>query len=521
MANNGKAPTHVERTLKEIQSITQGVELDNNKNNRTVMKSGEIGLGNDFVTRMRLKMYDQKVHVVDAEELTYETEGEDIDLRTLRNIKVSVKKDFDRKTSEVPHHIDGDILVIELPAEMQELGRYSYIVEFEIPSDLVADKALKRRLCGDLVYVVDNFDVRSPARQELEITAQVYDAIRGEKGDKPVIRFNSGGRVLIDGEDSGISVLPKIGENGHWHINDVDTGLPARGAKGDQGDAFTYEDFTPEQLEELRRPVLEALDNEFKRRQGTNRRFGSIRNMPTQETSDLVKGVSTYLAYDPTRNIYGVLFTWNGLFWVDAMGRKASEYLNKHVIPEDVFSKVLLETIDYKAYFFKSFDSYYDTTTEDFHQAVVSGQLETLSFVREEQFSCQKLNYFLANPHSALWGEYKYNISAVSFSLDEDIISKSDKTLEVPLHIWYPFPNSVIDVQVVYSNSSGIIGKKKKTILGETQAYKEGFNGSKAFLSFEVPEATEKIHIIYNLHSEDGDSATRIWLQWLSPILYY
>ena len=35
----------------------------------------------------------------------------------------------------------------------------------------------------------------------------------------------------------------------------------AKGDKGDKGDPFTYNDFTPEQIAELQRPALEAIDN--------------------------------------------------------------------------------------------------------------------------------------------------------------------------------------------------------------------------------------------------------------------
>jgi len=59
--------------------------------------------------------------------------------------------------------------------------------------------------------------------------------VKGEKGDK--------------GNDG---LTPHIGENGNWFIGDVDTEVKAQGEKGDKGDAFTYNDFTPEQLEALK-----------------------------------------------------------------------------------------------------------------------------------------------------------------------------------------------------------------------------------------------------------------------------
>ena len=47
-------------------------------------------------------------------------------------------------------------------------------------------------------------------------------------------------------------VTPTIGDNGNWYLGTIDTGKPSRGEKGDKGDAFTYSDFTEEQLASLK-----------------------------------------------------------------------------------------------------------------------------------------------------------------------------------------------------------------------------------------------------------------------------
>ena len=75
------------------------------------------------------------------------------------------------------------------------------------------------------------------------------------------------------GTDGKDGIPPTIGENGNWYLGDTDTGKPSRGAagakgdkgdpgvqgapgekgdKGDKGDAFTYADFTAEQLAALK-----------------------------------------------------------------------------------------------------------------------------------------------------------------------------------------------------------------------------------------------------------------------------
>ena len=47
-------------------------------------------------------------------------------------------------------------------------------------------------------------------------------------------------------------ITPTIGDNGNWYLGATDTGKPSRGEKGDKGDAFTYSDFTAEQLAALK-----------------------------------------------------------------------------------------------------------------------------------------------------------------------------------------------------------------------------------------------------------------------------
>ena len=53
----------------------------------------------------------------------------------------------------------------------------------------------------------------------------------------------------FDGADG---ITPTIGDNGNWYLGDTDTNKPSRGEKGDKGDAFTYSDFTTEQLAALK-----------------------------------------------------------------------------------------------------------------------------------------------------------------------------------------------------------------------------------------------------------------------------
>lgn len=75
-------------------------------------------------------------------------------------------------------------------------------------------------------------------------TADTGKPSRGAKGDT-----GASGSPGADG------ITPHIGDNGNWYIGSTDTGKPSRGEKGDKGDtgaAFTYSDFTAEQLAALK-----------------------------------------------------------------------------------------------------------------------------------------------------------------------------------------------------------------------------------------------------------------------------
>lgn len=47
--------------------------------------------------------------------------------------------------------------------------------------------------------------------------------------------------------------------SGNWVVSGVDTGISARGIKGDSGESLTYDDLTPGQIAELQRPAMEAI----------------------------------------------------------------------------------------------------------------------------------------------------------------------------------------------------------------------------------------------------------------------
>lgn len=59
--------------------------------------------------------------------------------------------------------------------------------------------------------------------------------------------------------ERAIRAVPSIGENGNWYIGDLDTGVPATGAKGDKGDKGDTYVLTTADKSEIASSVLSAL----------------------------------------------------------------------------------------------------------------------------------------------------------------------------------------------------------------------------------------------------------------------
>lgn len=91
----------------------------------------------------------------------------------------------------------------------------------------------------------------------IEIRRHMPTALGNETKVVGRLDVNMASFVHVEGKDG---LTPYINELGYWQIGDVDTGIKAQGPqgvqgvqglkgdKGDKGDAFTYTDFTTEQL---------------------------------------------------------------------------------------------------------------------------------------------------------------------------------------------------------------------------------------------------------------------------------
>ena len=74
--------------------------------------------------------------------------------------------------------------------------------------------------------------------------AQGIQGLPGKDGKTPEIKVGVNGNWFVDGVDSGVSAngidgdTPYIGENGNWWIGDKDTGVKAQGPQGETGNGI-------------------------------------------------------------------------------------------------------------------------------------------------------------------------------------------------------------------------------------------------------------------------------------------
>jgi hypothetical protein len=130
----------------------------------------------------------------------------------------------------------------------------------------------------------------------------------------------------IDGKDGQNGVTPHIGENGNWFIGDEDTEVKAQGVdgkdgvdgtpgeKGDKGDAFTYEDFTEEQLAALRGEKGDKGDQGEQGPKGEDGKDGLTTSIKVGEnTYNHENGIITLPAYATQQDIEDAITDHEGL----------------------------------------------------------------------------------------------------------------------------------------------------------------------------------------------------------------
>ena len=133
----------------------------------------------------------------------------------------------------------------------------------DIVNNLTTDISNKPLSAAQGVVIKTLIDaLRNDKLDAAELTNAVNTALTQAKASGEFDGAN--GKDGAQGEKGADGITPSIGDNGNWYLGTTDTGKPSRGEKGDagekgdtgsqgpKGDAFTYSDFTAEQLAALK-----------------------------------------------------------------------------------------------------------------------------------------------------------------------------------------------------------------------------------------------------------------------------
>lgn len=158
------------------------------------------------------------------------------------DIKVTILEAGTGRTYVPLFEIDSNILSFEFPgSKNKDPGTYGIYLSYTKPNpDSVTGIEpffLDKPNVFTVVSLTGQEDLKQAVTESLDmITLSISGAVNAPR----------------DGIDG---TTPHIGENGNWFLRDQDTGKPSR------GEAFTYADFTAEEIEGLQRPATEAAQS--------------------------------------------------------------------------------------------------------------------------------------------------------------------------------------------------------------------------------------------------------------------
>lgn len=158
-----------------------------------------------------------------------------------------------------PYNIEGADLIITYTT----FRGVTEVTDFSVSGNVVSwtFKGKDQKILGDYIITL-----QKNAGEDGMITIDKCSAFRlvarsCDTGGEDTCNHLKVEIVELQSEVDGVivdPVIPEIGENGNWFVNGKDTGKPS---KGEDGKAFTYADFTPEQIEELQKPATDAADS--------------------------------------------------------------------------------------------------------------------------------------------------------------------------------------------------------------------------------------------------------------------
>lgn len=161
-----------------------------------------VSYGTDAVFTLRLRWSERKVAVHDGPNVSYQHQpSEPLDMSLVTNVSVTLRREMCRKSVVPPYKIEGQMLRVEFPASLQEVGDWQAHIVCNVVDTTLED--------GIMQY---------------SVSVPICSVVRSDQllSDQPV-----------------------------QHV-DVDVWAMLKGAPGDKGEPLRYEDLTEEQIRSLK-----------------------------------------------------------------------------------------------------------------------------------------------------------------------------------------------------------------------------------------------------------------------------
>lgn len=143
--------------------------------------------GNDLVLSIVLEGASQTVRVVSPQtegtggEIIQETRATIIDPASVQNLSVRLYRTGCGHIVQTPaHRVEGGAIILEVPAEVQQIGTYSVEVSYDVPAPQLSDGLMRITTDAPAVQIVQAGT--APHAQEIAIQAHVLPILKGLDG---------------------------------------------------------------------------------------------------------------------------------------------------------------------------------------------------------------------------------------------------------------------------------------------------------------------------------------------------
>ncbi len=203
--------------------------------------------------------------------LTWEinnNDGSPVDFSDIIDMKVYIRRAFLNKLHEQKFEVTGNVIKLHYIAEEQAgIGSYDLLAKWTKADQQVEGGIASFAVDYKNAFKLIGFGETVPDQQDETFSSTIYEAIKGDTGNGILSIEHTSTEGLVktytvmftDSTSTTFQIAdghsPVISFTGTTILID---GVPQVDLKGDKGDSFTYADFTPEQIAELKQPATDA-----------------------------------------------------------------------------------------------------------------------------------------------------------------------------------------------------------------------------------------------------------------------